>query len=171
MPSEGELFNRKLIRSVESASLYRMYNHGMANEKDVKKYLAYWFQLGKGVVIANGVANLLPQPVYRGDLYSQEFEECWQRIISLESGDCYLEGTNETIAQLLTPAWEIIPCGRCNMPIPIRNVGMPAEVCPCSDLPGWPNTDLPAPRSAVNNQERLIGIRDRLLENLSSKTK
>jgi hypothetical protein len=148
-----------------------MYNHSMANQENVKKYLAYWFQLGKRVVIGNGATHLLPQPVYRGNIYSQEFEDCWQRIISLESGDCYLEGTNETIAELLTPAWEMMPCSRCNMPIPMRNIGMPAEVCPCSNLPGWPNTDLPAPRSAINDQERLIGIRDRLLQNLSAKIK
>ncbi|AFY42657.1 hypothetical protein Nos7107_2033 [Nostoc sp. PCC 7107] len=148
-----------------------MYNHGMANTEDVRKYLAYWFQLGKRVVIGHEATSLLPQPVYRSDRYSQEFEECWQKTISSESGDCYLEGTHETIAELLTSAWEILPCSRCNMPVPMRNVGMPAESCPCNDLPGWPNTDLPAPRSAIDNQDRLIGIRDRLLENLSTKTK
>jgi hypothetical protein len=145
-----------------------MYNRSMANKEEVKKYLAYWFQLGKRLVIDNGVAKVLPQPVYRGNSYSPEFEEYWQRITSPEASDCYLEGTDETIRELLTPAWVMVPCSRCSMPIPLRNVGMPADVCPCNDLPGWPNTDIPTPSSAVNNQEQLAAIRDRLIENSSS---
>lgn len=136
----------------------------MASEKQVKQYLAYWFQLGKKVVIRNGKESLLPQPVIEGDRYSQDFERCWQLILSPESGDCYLEGTNETIAQLLTPAWDVSPCARCAMPVPVRNAGMPPELCPCSDLPNWPNTEVPAPRSPVDSQARLYQIRDRLLK-------
>jgi hypothetical protein len=79
----------------------------MASESEVRKYIAYWFQLGKKVLIRNGSEALLPKSVIAGDRYSNEFEECWQKILSPDSGDCYLQGTNETIAQLLTPAWEI----------------------------------------------------------------
>jgi hypothetical protein len=143
----------------------------MASKQEVKQYLAYWFQLGKRLVIGNEETSLLPQPVYRGDRYSQEFEECWQRIISLEAGDCYLEGTRETIRELLTPAWEMMPCSRCTMPVPMRNVGMPAEACPCNNIAGWPNTEIPAPRYPVDSKQVLIGIRDRLRENISSNSK
>ncbi|GAA6615136.1 hypothetical protein [Scytonema sp. NUACC26] len=141
----------------------------MASTKDVKRYLAYWFQLGKKVVIDNGAATLQPREVIRGDRYSDEFEECWQKVTSPDMGDCYLEGTHETIAELLTPAWEVSACARCNMPIPARNVGMPPLLCPCFDLPGWPNTELPQPRCPVDNQEQLKSIRDRLLAGISSK--
>ncbi|MBD1832826.1 hypothetical protein H6F74_17655 [Trichocoleus sp. FACHB-90] len=134
----------------------------MASEHQVRQYIAYWFQLGKKVLIHNGKEALLPQPVIRGDRYSEEFESCWQKIISPESGDCYLEGTHETIAQLLTPGWDVSPCGRCQMPVPIKTVGMPPELCPCNDLPNWPNTEVPQPRSPVSSQSRLIEIRDRL---------
>ncbi len=89
----------------------------MATKQEVKGYLAYWFQLGKKVITGNGKARILPKSVLNGDRYSEEFEECWQKIISPESGDCYLEGTHETIAELLTPAWDMLPCGRCNMPV------------------------------------------------------
>ncbi|AFY36326.1 hypothetical protein [Calothrix sp. PCC 7507] len=140
----------------------------MATEQEVKQYLAYWFQLGKKVVTGNGAANLLPQPVLKGDRYSAEFEECWQQILSQSTGDCYLEGTHETIAELLTSAWEMQPCSRCEMPIPLRSLGMPALSCPCNTLPSWPNTELPAPRNPVSNQEQLILIRDRLSGNISS---
>ena len=134
----------------------------MASEHQVRQYLAYWFQLGKKVLIHNGKEALLPQPVIQGDRYSEEFESCWQKIISPESGDCYLEGTQETIAQLLAPGWDVSPCGRCQMPVPIKTVGMPPELCPCNDLPNWPNTEVPQPRSPVSSQSRLIEIRDRL---------
>jgi hypothetical protein len=134
----------------------------MASEQQVKRYLAYWFQLGKKVAIGNGRATVQPKPVMTGNRYSDEFERIWQQILSPDSGDCYLEATNETIAELLTPQWELDSCARCAMPIPMRAVGMPPEACPCCDLPSWPNTDLPAPRSAVCTQERLGGIRDRL---------
>lgn len=135
----------------------------MASENQVRKYIAYWFQLGKKVLISNGSEALLPKSVIAGDRYSPEFEQCWQKIISPDSGDSYLQGTDETIAQLLTPAWEISACARCAMPVPLRDAGMPPELCPCNDLPNWPNTEMPQPRSPVSTKSQLSGIRDRLL--------
>ena len=136
----------------------------MASESEVRKYIAYWFQLGKKVLIRNGSEALQPKSVIAGDRYSNEFEECWQKILSPDSGDCYLQGTNETIAQLLTPAWEISACARCAMPVVVRDSGMPPECCPCYDLPNWPDTEMPQPRSPVCNQSQLSGIRDRLFK-------
>jgi hypothetical protein len=137
----------------------------MATQKEVREYLAYWFQLGKKVLTGNGQASFLPVPVLKGDGYSEEFEECWQKIISQTTGECYLDGTYETISELLTPAWELLPCGRCQMPIPKRNLGMPALLCPCNDLPTWPNSELPAPRTPVNTQSQLMSIRNRIESN------
>ncbi|MCL1475234.1 hypothetical protein [Argonema antarcticum] len=137
----------------------------MASENEVKQYLAYWFQLGKKVLIRNGQETLLPKKVIQGASYSDEFERCWQQIISPDSGECYLEGTDETIAELLAPAWDMIDCARCSMPIPVRNAGMPPEACPCFDLSGWPNTEAPSPRSPIDTQAHLTQIRDRLLKN------
>lgn len=134
----------------------------MASQKQVKEYLAYWFQLGKKVVVGNGVATLQPTTVIDGEHYSREFEQCWQQIISHGGDNCYLEGTEETIGQLLNPAWEMIACARCSMPVPIRGFGMPAILCPCSDLDTWPNTELPPPRCPVNSQEQLIAIREKI---------
>ena len=115
-------------------------------------------------MLRNGQEELLPQTVIQGDRYSDEFEQCWQRVRSPTSGDCYLEGTDQTIAELLTPAWEVSPCARCSMPIPIRNVGMPPLSCPCFDLSGWPNTEAPTPRSPIDTKAHLTQIRDRLLK-------
>lgn len=137
----------------------------MASENQVRQYLAYWFQLGKKVWLRNGEEAVVPRTVIQGDRYSDEFEKCWEKIISPANGDSYLEGTRETIAELLTPAWDISPCSRCSMPVTIRNVGMPPENCPCYDLPGWPNTEAPAPRSPIDSKAHLSRIRDRLLKN------
>lgn len=139
----------------------------MASQEQVRQYLAYWFQLGKRVLIFNGDEALLPQPVIHGDRYSSEFEDCWQRIQSVDSGDCYLEGTDQTIAELLSSEWEIVSCARCAMPVPMVVQGQPPDSCPCYDLPLWPDTELPAPRSPVNSRDRLSQIRDRLTQSSS----
>jgi hypothetical protein len=135
----------------------------MATEEQVRKYLAYWFQLGKKVVINNGTDTLLPDPIYQNNDYSLEFERCWEIVTTLKNGSCYIEGTQETIAELLTEKWEVMLCSRCTMPVPAKIRGTPPETCPCTDLPSWPNLDVPQPRSAVDSSHRLEGIRDRLL--------
>ncbi|MEQ9548320.1 MAG: hypothetical protein RIM23_01690 [Coleofasciculus sp. G3-WIS-01] len=134
----------------------------MASEQQVKRYLAYWFQVGKKVVVRNGENVLQPQRIIAGDRYSQEFEELWQYLLSPESGDCYLTGTSQTISELLTSKWDLEPCSRCDMPVPMFNVGSPPESCTCNDLSNWPNTDLPTPREPINTQNRLSAIHQRL---------
>ncbi|MUL34931.1 hypothetical protein [Gloeocapsopsis dulcis] len=135
----------------------------MASEQEVKQYLAYWFQLGKRVVVNNGQQVIKPKLVIQSDRYSQEFESCWQQLKASNLSESYLEGTEQSIAELLTPAWEMNSCARCAMPVPIPSVGVPSLSCPCNDLPTWPNTEVPAPRSPVNSQAQLADIRDRLL--------
>lgn len=134
----------------------------MAAEAEVKKYLAYWFQLGKRVVLRNGQQTLLPQPIYAGQDYSSQFNAVWQQVIDPQNGNCYLEGTEETIQQLLSPAWAISSCARCTMPVPMSVTSHPPSVCPCNDLDTWPNTELPLPRSPIDTQDRLQQIRQRL---------
>lgn len=135
----------------------------MAGEERVKQYLAYWFQLGKKIVLGNGQESLLPQPIFEGNSYSQSFQDCWERILSCRGG-AYLEGTHQSIEQLLTPAWDIIACARCEMPVPASNVGLQSSHCPCQELPNWPNLELPRPHFPANSQEHLSQIRQRLLE-------
>ncbi|MBV6627529.1 MAG: hypothetical protein KI793_32175 [Rivularia sp. (in: Bacteria)] len=135
----------------------------MASKTEVKKYLAYWFQLGKKVFINNGVASLQPRNVIDGESYSEDFEECWQTILSPKSGECYLEGTQQTVTELLSPEWDMASCSRCEMPVPLKDLGMPSTLCPCNDVMNWPNTELPAPREPVESQSQLNKIRDRLL--------
>ena len=134
----------------------------MASQHQIRQYLAYWFQLGKPVLVKNGQAKIRPEPVIEGEHYSQEFETCWELILSPESGDCYLEGTSETIEQLLSPEWEVNPCCRCNMPVPLRKRGLPPLCCPCFDLPGWPDLDQVQPRHPISNEVYLLDICHRL---------
>lgn len=134
----------------------------MASATEVKTYLAYWFQLGKKLIWCNDEAELSPQPIIQGDLFSPEFEDCWQRIISVDGKDIYLEGCSETIEELLSPTWDISNCARCDMPVPIIEMGIQPLDCVCSDLENWPNSELPAPRSPVNNRSQLNKIKTRL---------
>lgn len=136
----------------------------MATNQQVRQYLAYWFQLGKKVWINNGNEAILPTPVIQGDRYSDEFEACWQRILSAESNDCHLDGTHQTIQDLLTEAWEIVPCARCAMPVPVMSLGPPisSPSCPCSDLSFWPDNQSPSPRMPVSTKSHLTRICDRL---------
>jgi hypothetical protein len=135
----------------------------MASSQQVRAYLAYWFQLGKPVVFQRSQSRCLPNPIFYHDNYSAEFEDCWQQLQAVGGQDCYLAGTDQTIAELLSPQWEINNCARCVMPVPMA-IGPIADsqTCPCHDLPSWPNTDAPAPRAAVNSGQQLGRIRDRL---------
>ncbi|MCC0175605.1 hypothetical protein I4641_01240 [Waterburya agarophytonicola K14] len=133
----------------------------MASATQVRTYLAHWFQLGKKLVWHNQ-ESLLPQPVIQSDRFSPQFEACWQKIMSVEGKNCYLEGSRETIAELLSSEWDIDGCARCNMPIAIVESGIESLDCLCRDLDNWPNNELPTPRSPINNQTQLNKIRARL---------
>ncbi|MEP0913604.1 hypothetical protein NDI45_22065 [Leptolyngbya sp. GB1-A1] len=139
----------------------------MASLEQVKQYLAYWFQLGKPLIVngktSDGRSKVLPQAVIQGDRYSPEFEACWQHITSGAWKSSYLEGTIQTIEELLSSQWDISSCARCAMPVPMLGLGVQTSgECPCSDLPDWPNTELPQPRDPINSRRQLTNIRDRL---------
>ena len=133
----------------------------MASVSEVKAYLAYWFQLGKPVASQNDQTACLPGQIFQGNQYSDDFEQCWQQI-SQDTSDCHLQGTDQTIGDLLTGNWEITACARCTMPIPMPVGAVSTCVCPCYDLPTWPNNEVPLPRVGVSNSRHLGSIRDRL---------
>lgn len=134
----------------------------MASPEKVKTYIACWLQLGKQLVDPNKGTVDFDKPVVTGDRYSTEFESCWQQIIDQEGKNYHLEGTSQTIEELLSSSWEIFSCARCQMPTPKLELGIQDPSCPCVDLPLWPNTELPLPRPPVNNRVRLDNIRERL---------
>ena len=135
----------------------------MAESTQVKQYLAYWFQLGKRVIVPTRSSFCLPKEIFQGDRYAPEFEECWALITAPQMGDCYLEGTTQTIKQLLSPQWEITNCARCFMPVPTLQLGIVRDPsCVCDDLNNWPNNQLPTPRSPINNHQKLTRIQKSL---------
>ncbi|WP_035985382.1 hypothetical protein [Leptolyngbya sp. KIOST-1] len=136
----------------------------MASQAQIRNFLAHWFQLGKPVVLAENRGQCLPEPIYQNGDYSKSFEDCWHRIMVTGGQDCYLEGTSQSIAAMLSPAWEVTPCARCDMPLAIPIAGPMNYPCPCSDLMSWPNTDMPMPRTAVDNRQHLSDLRQRLTE-------
>lgn len=133
----------------------------MASHQQVKQYLAHWFQLGKCVLSSNRQEALRPAKILEGDGYSREFEGCWQQILANDTY-CYLEGTDQTIKQLLSPSWDFKDCARCDMLVPAMVSGVQSLECPCVDLPMWPNLELPSPRLPVNSATQLSRIRQRL---------
>ncbi len=133
----------------------------MASATEVKEYLAYWFQLGKSVVYPKGPEFVCPQPIFHGDAYSSEFEASWERILASKE-DCYLQGTDQSLRELLTSEWELIRCARCTLPIPTSRVYPPSCLCPCTDLSSWPNLELPFPRLPIKNLGHLQRVKDRL---------
>jgi hypothetical protein len=50
----------------------------MASEIEVKEYLAYWLQLGKGILMPKSQERLFPQPIFEGTQFSKDFEQTWQ---------------------------------------------------------------------------------------------
>ena len=139
----------------------------MASNSDVKKYIAHWFQLGKSVMDEANDSVYLPKSIIQGDRYSDEFENCWQTLMQANHQKLYLRGTEQSLADLLSPAWEITSCFRCDMPIPIHDRQLPSTPCTCDDLSNWPNEELPRPRSPVNSQAHLERLRSRLEKNAS----
>lgn len=139
----------------------------MASADQVKKYLAYWFQVGKPLICPRGDRRILPRTIVVGDRYAKEFEECWQQLTAPECRDCYLEGTNQTLGELLSPRWEIFNCVRCAMPIPIDELGLQTG-CPCFDLHSWPNLDAPIPHCPYNVRAQLTLIHQRLRDRRSA---
>lgn len=138
----------------------------MASSNEIKNYLAYWFQLGKQVLNDNGKDSYKPKTVIQGDHFSPEFEACWKAIMNNQGKALYLEGTDQTIAELLSPEWEMISCARCEMPVPIPQVEMSERLCPCNDLPTWPNEEIPKPRLPINSNQRLSNLKQRLINDM-----
>lgn len=136
----------------------------MATQEQVKEYLACWFQLGKGIEVAEDNRIVRFKSILHGDRYSREFENYWQKILRADGKGFSLEGTHQGIDELFSSHWEMHSCCRCQLPIPVRELGNQCLMCPCADLQGWPNLDLPKPRSPVDNHSHLGKICARILE-------
>ncbi|PSN17610.1 hypothetical protein C7271_16820 [filamentous cyanobacterium CCP5] len=134
----------------------------MASPQQVREYLAHWFQLGKPIVFGHDNSERLPTPIFNQGRYSQAFESCWQQVLDRCGEGCYVKGTTVTVAMMLTASWEIGQCPRCPMPIVMPTMGIKNDLCPCHDIPTWPNSELPAPRLGVDDGAHLANLQTRL---------
>ena len=141
--------------------------NAVATVEQVKRYFAYWFQVGKPVILPVGDRRLLPDPVVIGNHYSEDFEACWAELLQPQNQDAHLEGTRHTLKDLLSDHWDILSCARCTMPVPIHTRGRDSD-CPCADLNNWPNLNLPIPNTPDNIRNQLSGIHKRLQERRGS---
>lgn len=136
----------------------------MALPTHVKTYLAYWFQLGRGLWMPPFDHLVKPTVILSHGRYSEEFELIWRQLsepnMALQS---YLEGTTQTLGELLSASWDIQGCARCGLPVPMKVSGLPELVCPCTDMETLPDLeDLPAPREPVNDRVALQAVCSRL---------
>jgi len=136
----------------------------MASPEQVKIYLAQWFQVGKKLVVRNGEQSYCPSPILQNGRYSDTFEQFWHFLNSPDAGVCYLEGTEQTLQDLLSSGWDLYTCPRCQLPVPISKFSWLCTACPCSDMNNWPNLHLPLPHLPVNTHCCLRDICSRLSE-------
>lgn len=125
----------------------------MANQDQVKAYLACWLQMGKAIDVdlPSGQHQLLqPKTVLKLGRYSDDFEHIW-RFVLRHPNNCFLSNTNESIQDLLSDRWEIGNCSRCMLLLPLPTpISLSQTPCPCSDLDHWPNWDSLKPRAEQN---------------------
>ncbi|NJK40648.1 MAG: hypothetical protein HC934_03430 [Acaryochloridaceae cyanobacterium SU_2_1] len=140
----------------------------MATPQQIKEYLACWLQLGKAVCLDHQSEPRKLLQIVQGDHYSPEFEALWNQILTHDPENCYLDGSDASIAELLRENWDIIDCARCQMPVSLPKAGVASPLCPCHDLPNWPNTELPQPRIPVESNQHLQSIYQRLREPMPS---
>ena len=134
----------------------------MASPAKVRAYLASWFQLNRSVVIPSTAERLCPKPVIAHGGYSLAFEDCWRTLENLQWKDCYLEGTQQTLPELLSDHWDVISCARCTLLIPMPLSLNKGLECPCQDLHSWPNNQIPLPHLPVDDQRVLGSICNRV---------
>ena len=133
----------------------------MATSQEIKSFIAKWLQLGKSVEHVDGVHRFKPSRILGYQGYSQEFEDWWQNFEN-DAQHWTLSGTDQPLSALYSPHWEITHCARCEMPVPLQVAGVNDFACPCSDLPTWPNTELPHPHTPSESASKLRQIRLKL---------
>ncbi|MBD2176647.1 hypothetical protein H6F42_06925 [Pseudanabaena sp. FACHB-1998] len=139
----------------------------MASRTLVKTYLAQWMQMGKAVHLPQQNKEVYIHKIIQGEKYSPVFNKLWDEISTAKAQEAYLNGTSQTISDLLSNQWEIIPCARCSLLVPCLDMGARVPIsCPCDDLVGHPNLESIAPRQPVKTLSHLDNLCDRLDQKL-----
>ncbi|MDB9495349.1 hypothetical protein PN441_00210 [Spirulina major CS-329] len=133
----------------------------MASPQQIKQYLAYWVQLGKGIVIGDR-PPMYCKTVLAKENYCNEFESIWQQVEACHGEGCHITGTDQELAELFSEQWNVTACYRCELLVPQKVRGMPATTCPCADIDTWPNLEIPKPRLPLSSNGHLAKISHRL---------
>lgn len=139
----------------------------MATEEEVKSYLAYWFQVGKNVEIGTNREKKNVNKIFSlsSNEYSQEFNSLWEKIVE-EADTSFLEDTSFSIKKLLSSEIEIVACSVCNA-IVASGIFFTNNSCICSNIPLWPNLDIPQPKKLLDSNCALLKIVQKLMEEKS----
>ncbi len=144
----------------------------MASRTLVKTYLAQWMQMGKSVHLPQQNKEVHIHKIIQGEKYSPVFNMLWEEISTAKAQEAYLKGTSQTISDLLSNQWEIIPCARCSLLVPCLDMGARVPIsCPCDDLIGHPNLESVAPHQPVKTLLHLDSLCDRLTQKLANQDK
>ena len=136
----------------------------MASRTLVKNYIAQWMQMGKSISLSTQGKQVSIYKIINGEEYSSLFNKLWDEISTTKADEAYLDGTDQTIDDLLSDRWEIIGCARCSLLVPSLDLGPRVPVCcPCDDLPTHPNLDLVAPHVPVKLSTAINELCDRLI--------
>ena len=136
----------------------------MASRTLVKNYIAQWMQMGKSISLSTQGKQVSIYKIINGEEYSSLFNQLWDEISTTKADEAYLDGTDQTIDDLLSDRWEIIGCARCSLLVPSLDLGPRVPVCcPCDDLPTHPNLDLVAPHVPVKLSTAINELCDRLI--------
>jgi hypothetical protein len=87
----------------------------MASRTFVKNYIAQWMQMGKSVSLSTQGEQVSIYKILDGEEYSSSFNQLWDEISTTKADQAYLDGTDQTINDLLSDRWEIIGCARCSL--------------------------------------------------------
>ena len=137
----------------------------MASSKLVKQYLAQWLQLGQSLEVPSQGRHIQQRTTVMGGSFSSAFDKLWQEITQPSLiNQVHLYYTHETIGQLLSNEWDILPCARCNCLVACLSLGArQPHPCPCNALPNFPNLDSLPPRLPLETTHHLAQIRDRVI--------
>lgn len=134
----------------------------MATKKELKAYVALWMQLGKTLEYKE--KTMLCPDIRNIYGYTKEYDDFWEDVWK-KKDYVYLSYVNQSLGELNKEEWSLDFCAYCQMPSPLKVLGVTTDSCICGDLYLHPNKNLPLPRIPNISECKLM----KLVNKLSSK--
>ncbi|NJK71938.1 MAG: hypothetical protein HC926_00430 [Synechococcaceae cyanobacterium SM2_3_60] len=125
----------------------------MATTTAVKSYVCCWLQMGLTIEADSAITAPHCTKVLTPTGFSPEFEQLWQ---TLAAAPHRYSLAGVSLATLLHPSQDIVPCSRCGL-----SIAPLTPTCPCAELAWWPS-DTSLPPRLDNPTSRLNYIAQRL---------